>query len=213
MSEHPQPTARDIENAAMREAIAQRQNGEYRGAEMLALRRLGPGWQPSMKVSVYRAEECGPIGKDDPPRVPIAVAFKVSGWLMGERVDRFIRELPTGEVLDSDRYEDVFQGMLDEKHPTRTMNVKGAAVPMKRYQHYWSAMELYEPQSAEDLARLRASRERRKAERGEAAWREEAPLFTTWANRAAQQDDDTPGEQAAPAQPAKKPPVQRGLFD
>lgn len=185
----PQPTERDLANASMRQAIAERQNAQYHHAEVLALRLLGPGWAPSMKLSLYQADECRPTGKDDPAPVPVAVAYKVSRWLTGERQDRFVRELPSGELLCCERYENVFEGLLDEKHPTKTLEVRGAKVPTRRYQLYWSALELYEPRSAEQLAELRASRERGKAQREEKKWALENPLLA-WAEKANLEEEE-----------------------
>ncbi len=48
---------------------------------------------------------------------------------------------------------------------------------------YWSALELYDPQTAEELAASRVNRERGKAERAEAKERADNPLFTTWAEK------------------------------
>ena len=58
-----------------------------------------------------------------------------------------------------------------------TLEVAGRQVPTKRYQLYWSALELYEPHSAEELAQMRESREQRKAARERKRWTEENPLF------------------------------------
>ena len=137
---------------------------------------LEPGWRPSHKLLLFRTEDCRPTGKNDPAPVPVAVAYKVSMRLMGERTDRFVRELPNGQVLVSERYEDVFQGMLDEPHPTRTLEVRGQRIPVRRYQMYWSALELYDPQTAEELAASRVNRETRqsRAGRGRTAARESA---------------------------------------
>ena len=46
-----------------------------------------------------------------------------------------------------------------------------------RYSVVWSALERYEPKSAEGLAALRVTRERNKAERAERKYAEETPLF------------------------------------
>jgi len=176
----------------MREEIADRQQAEYRHAEALALRKLGPGWIPWMKLTLVSADDCRPTGKDDPAPFPVAVAYKVTCGKGEDRLDRFLRELPTGEVVSSGWYEDVFCGLLEEKHPTRTVEVGGRRVPGKRYQLYWSALELYHPRSADQLAALRVSRERKKAERAEKKWAADNPLLA-WAERANQ--DEGPEEQ------------------
>lgn len=175
--EKPEPTEQDRRNAELRREISIRQNAEYHKAQILALRKLGPGWEPSMKIVVYRIEDCGPTGRDDPPRVPVAVAYKVKRRTADGWIDRYLREKDTGEILASEEHEDVFEGMLDEEHPHLTIEVRGQHIPRKRYQHYWSALELYHPKSAEGLAALRESRERKREERADAKWLEENPLF------------------------------------
>lgn len=187
-SNQPQPTERDLANATLRQGIAARQNAQYHHAEVLALRTLGPGWEPSMKLTLYHADDCRPTGKDDPAGAPVAVAYQVSRRIAAGRLDRFVRELPDGEMLCSEHYEEVFSGMLDENHPTKTMEVQGEKVPTRRYQLYWSALERYEPRFAGELARLRANRERRKAEREEKKWAEENPLLA-WADRVKEEEE------------------------
>jgi hypothetical protein len=164
----PEPTEQDRRNAEYRRQVAERQLAEYRHAEAIAARALEPGWKPSMKLTVVRMEDCRPTGPNDPAPVPVSVAYRVGYRLMGERMVRYVRELPSGEVLCSENYEDVFQGLLDEKHPTQTMEIKGQRVPVKRFQLYCSSMDVMEPHTAEELADLRASREQKKAERAEA---------------------------------------------
>jgi hypothetical protein len=136
----PERTAQDIANAAFRKVVSDRQLREWRHAEALAARALEPGWKPSMKLTLVRMEDCHPTRPNDPAPVPVAVGYKVSYRLMGERMDRYVRELPSREVLASERYEDVFQGMLDEKHTTRMMELLGRQISVKRYQLYWSAI-------------------------------------------------------------------------
>jgi hypothetical protein len=60
--------------------------------------------------------------------------------------------MPGGQVLTADRYEPLFGELLTEKHPTRTVEVRGQQVPVGTYELCWSALELYSPMSAEQLA-------------------------------------------------------------
>jgi hypothetical protein len=54
----PEPTARDLENAARRQAIAERQQAEYNQVLLWALGTFGPGWLPSCRhFLVDHAEE------------------------------------------------------------------------------------------------------------------------------------------------------------
>ncbi len=134
----PEVTEQDRDNAEMRQTIAAQQEAEVLHCQMLTLRSLGPGWEPSMRLTLVRVEDCRPTGKNDPDPERIAVAYRVSRGEGEDRLVRFVRETPSGKVLVSDRHEDVFKGLLDEKHPTKTMEIKGQQVPCKRYQLYWS---------------------------------------------------------------------------
>jgi hypothetical protein len=85
--------------------------------------------------------------------------------------------------------------MLEEQDPTRTMEIKGQQVPTKRYQLYWSGLGRYEPKTAEELARLRASRKHGKTAREDKRWAAANPLLA-WMERQQRQgqgrDSDSP---------------------
>ena len=87
----------------------------------------------------------------------------------------------------ADRYEVLFGPLLEEKHPKRTVEVRGKQVPVGRYELCWSALERYEPRSAEQLAQRRATRQRLRQERDERRWAEENPLLA-WAEKAGRQE-------------------------
>lgn len=164
-----QPTAQDLANAATRQAIADRQNDEYAEAQRLALAALGPGWTPWMKLVLIDADHrrTGNI-------TPVATVFKV--YRGEERLTErsvFLRRMPEGQVLRADSYEPLFGELLEEKHPTKTLEVKGQQVPVGRYELCWSALEQYHPRSAESLAAAREKREEKAVERQA----EENPLF------------------------------------
>src|SRR5271163_3698839 len=53
----PQPTERDLANAAAREAIAARQEAEYRQVMAWADRIMGPGWYPVARHFLLEKEE------------------------------------------------------------------------------------------------------------------------------------------------------------
>ena len=113
---------------------------------------------------------------------PAAVAFKV---YRGEKTSdnaRFVRRLPDGKILTSERYEGVFGDMLAELHPSLTIDVKGERVPVGRFDVNWGAVDLYEPLDAEQLAAARLTRERKRAERDQARFEAENPLLA-WAER------------------------------
>src|SRR4029077_16293139 len=81
--------------------------------------------------------------------------------------------MPDGQVLKADSYEPLFGDLLHAPHPSRTLEVRGQQVPCPRYNLCWSALELSEPRSAEQLAAARVKREQRAIEK-EAR---ENPLF------------------------------------
>jgi hypothetical protein len=184
----PEPTPQDHENARIRRQIADRQGEEYAEAERLALQALGPGWTPWMKLSLIDSDHLrtGDVR-------PIAVVYKVHRGT--ERLTEnslFLRRMPEGQIQKADRCEPLLVDLLHERHPTRTVEVHGRQVPVGRYELCWSALERYEPRSAEQLAQLRATRERRRQERQDELWAEQNPLLA-WAERAGRQD--TPAQE------------------
>ncbi len=182
---HPptQPTEQDRNNARVRQEIAQRQADEYGEAQRLALAVLGPGWTPWMKLSLIDSDH-----RHHGNTEPVATVYKV--YHGTERLSEnavFLRRMPDGQVASTDSYEPLFGDLLQQKHPTRTVEIRGQRVPVNRYELCWSALELYHPKTAEELAQLRATRERRSQERQDKRWTEENPLLA-WAERVNQQD-------------------------
>lgn len=187
-SSSPQPTGRDRENARIRQEIAERQAEAYGEAHRLALAVLGPGWTPWMKLSLIDGDH-----RQNGNTEPVATVYKV--YRGEDRLTEhsvFLRRMPDGQVVKADSHEPLFGDLLDEKHPTRTVEVRGRQVPVDKYELCWSALELYYPRTAEELAQTRAIRERRKEERRDQRWAEENPLLA-WAKRANQRD--TPAEE------------------
>lgn len=167
-----QPTAKDIDNAQRRAAIATRQIGEYDEALALAEAALGKGFRPWMKLSLLDSDY---HHTDD--ATPVAVAFKV--YRGQERLTEnclFIRRFPDGSVRSAADYEELFPE-LREPHPTRRLEVKGKEVPAPRWSLCWSSLERYEPKSAEALAASRANRGRKRDEREEQRFQQENPLL------------------------------------
>jgi hypothetical protein len=174
-----EPTERDRKNAEFRQAVADRQQAEYADAMRMALAVLGPGFQPWMKVSVVDSDyrRTG----DDTPR---AVVYKLySGEQRLSEYAVYIRQMPDGTVKKAYGYRSLIEELLEEPHPTRTVEFRGRRVPVARYELHWSALELYHPRDADQLAALRISREQKKAARAEATHRSDNPLFTTRAER------------------------------
>jgi hypothetical protein len=98
-------------------------------------------------------------------------------------------------VVEHASHEVGFGPMLLEPHPTRTIELRGQQVLPHRYSLCWAPYELYHPRTAELLAALRATRERKKAEREEQRSREENPLLA-WAE--AVKARQTPAEEEGP---------------
>lgn len=182
-----QPTNQDRENAHIRQKIAKRQADEYGEAQRLALVALGPGWKPWMKLFLIDSDH-----RRNGNIKPVATVYKV--YRGAERISEnavYLRRMPDGQVAKADSYEPLLGDLLQQKHPTRTVEVRGQQVPVAHYELCWSALVLYHPKTAQELAERRATRERRKQEREDLRFAEENPLLA-WAERAKQ--EDTPGE-------------------
>jgi hypothetical protein len=166
-----QPTERDHRNAALRRKVAERQQAEWTECLRLADAALGPGWKPWMKLVLVDADH-----RRTGDETPVAVAYKVRKGKGNARQVRYLCQGPDG-VIASEEYETLFGPLLTELHPTKTIEVMGKRVPVPRWQMYWSALELYEPRSAEQLAAARVTRQRNKAEREQQKYERERPLF------------------------------------
>ncbi len=157
----------------MRQAVADRQNAEFDKAFILALGTLGGGWTPWMKLSLIDSDYHRTVKAE-----PVATAYKV--YRGEDRLTEnsvYLRKMPDGTVKQGKNEEEMFGDLLHEQHPTRLLEIKGTLVPAPRYSLVWSALERYEPKSAEALAAARVVRERNKAERAEQRYAEETPLF------------------------------------
>ncbi len=164
------PTPQDIANAATRQQIAARQAHEYGEALALALTALGPGdWQPWMKLSLIDADH-----RRTGDTTPVAVVYKVAtGEQRLSENSVFLRRMPDGTVQQASSYEALFGDLLKEKHPMRTVEIRGEQVPVARYELCWAALELYQPRTAEQLAEARVKREAKAIEK----MAQENPLF------------------------------------
>jgi hypothetical protein len=175
----PEPTEQDIRNAAYRADVAAKAAAEYAEAANLALATLGPGWTPWMKLvlldSDHRHTGC---------TEPVVTAFKVyRGKQRLSENSVYLRKLPDGMVKRANSYEELFGDLLHEPHPTKRLEIRGELVPAPRWTLCWSSLEIYEPKTAPELATLRESREKRKAERDERKWAEKEPLWAPLAER------------------------------
>jgi hypothetical protein len=166
-----QPTERDIRNAALRKAVAERQQAAWDECLRLADAALGPGWEPWMKLVLVDSDH-----RKTGDETPVAVAYKVRKGKRNDRAVRYVGQGPNG-LICSEQYEDVFGPLLTELHPTKTIEVMGKPVPLPRWQMYWSALELYEPRSAEQLAAARVTRQRNKTAKEQQKYERDRPLF------------------------------------
>ena len=82
-----------------------------------------------------------------------------------------------GQVTEHEGYEQGFGSMLMELHPTRGFEHRGVWCRIHRYSLCFAPYVLYQPRTAEQLAALRATRERNKAEREDRKWKEDNPLL------------------------------------
>jgi hypothetical protein len=131
----------------------------------MALGALGPGFKPWQKISVIDSDfrRTG----DDTSRAVVYKLYSADERLSENAV--YIRQMPDGTVKKAYGYQSLIEELLDEPHPTKTVEYRGRKVPVARYELHWSALELYTPRSAEQLAALRVSREQKKAERERSA--------------------------------------------
>lgn len=172
-----EPTPQDHKNAERRQAIADRFAEQYGRVYSLALGAFGPGWLPSHRhflIDKADEERCRRTGERP---VPAATVYTVRHEETGLDRHFMVRD---GQVVEVAGYEEGFGAMLDERHPTMTIEVRGERVHPHRYSLCWSDIPLYEPKTAEQLAALRESRTRKRAEREEKKWTEENPLLA-WA--------------------------------
>jgi hypothetical protein len=181
----PVPSERDVENAARRQAIAERQAEEYARVLGWAQAAFGPGWEPSHRhylVDKDEEERCRRSGER--PRAA-ATVYTVRHRQTGAARHFIVSD--DGRVTECESYQAGFGPMLFEAHPSRGFEHGGKFCPYQRYSLCWAGYELYRPRSAEQLAALRASRERGKAERAEKRWAEENPLLA-WAEKEGQEE-------------------------
>jgi hypothetical protein len=166
-------TDRDRANARLRRQIAERQARAYAQVLALAEAAFGPGWLPSARhYLVDHDEEDRARRTGDRPQAA-ATVYTVKNAAGDQR--HFT--VDSGQVVEHANYQDGFGSMLLEPHPTRGFTHRGQWCPTHRYSLCWAPYELYEPKSAEGLAELRASRERKKAERADKRWAEAYPLL------------------------------------
>lgn len=186
-SGNPQPTERDRENAILRRQIAARQAEEYDQVKGWAEAAFGPGWQPSHRHYLVEIDEEERVHYTGERPQAAATVYTVKNNA-GEQ--RHFAVSADGKAIECDSCQSGFGPMLWEPHPTRGFTHQGSFCRYHRYSLNWVPYEKYQPKSAEELAALRASRERKKAEREEKKWVTEHPLLA-WAERVQREDEKT----------------------
>src|ERR1700677_3417984 len=107
------PTDQEVQNAALRREVAPRQQATWNECLRLAEAALGPGWEPWMKLVLVDSDH-----RRTGDETPVAVGYKVRKGKGDARDVRYIGQGPDG-IICSERYEDVFGGLLTEMHPTK----------------------------------------------------------------------------------------------
>jgi hypothetical protein len=166
-------TAKDRENARVRREIADRQEAVYSECLAWAQTAFGNGWRPSHRHFLLDRDEEDRVRHTRERPQPAATVYAVKNPA-GE-IRHFTIE--NGVVVAHESYQTAFGPMLLEPHPTRGFQHQGRFCPIHRYSLCFAPYERYEPKTAEELAALRASRERRKAARERLRWEEQHPLW------------------------------------
>jgi hypothetical protein len=173
-----EPTPQDIKNASAREEISRKQNEAWGKVFDWALGAFGPGFEPvGRHYLVDKVEEAAARKEDRAP-----VAEMTVYCVKNDASRRRYFTVEDGRVTEHLGYQEAFGQKLTELHPTLTFEHRGKALPALHYSLCWAPIERYEPLSARALAILRESRERRKAEREEAAFQRDNPLLA-WADK------------------------------
>ena len=107
--------------------------------------------------------------------VPAATVYTVQN---GEGQKQHFTVSEGGEVTECESMEAGFGEKLLAPHPTKRIEVRGLLVAPHWYSLCFAPFDLYRPMSAAGLAKLRATRERKKKEKLDAAWERDHPLFS-----------------------------------
>jgi hypothetical protein len=172
MADAPEPTELDKQNAATRDAIAARQLAEYRQVMAWADRIMGHGWYPSHKHFLAEKDEEELRRREGGAVQAVVTVYTVTN---GVRERHFV--LRDGQPAEVASMTEGFGPMLLEPHPTRGFVQRGQWRRIHRFSLCWAPFDLYEPRSAEQLAALRQTRERKREELADTAFAAENPLL------------------------------------
>jgi hypothetical protein len=169
----PTITAGDLENQRIRDEIAARQAEAYHLVLAWPHKAFGDGWLPSCRHELVDKTEEEACRRTEARH---RAAFTVYTVRKGDERRHFtVGE--DGAIVEHASSEEGFGEHLLEPHPTQRIEVRGQLVAPHHYSLLWAGYELYEPRSAEDLAVLRASRDRLKKERELEKWKRDHPLL------------------------------------
>lgn len=168
-----EPTQLDIDNAATRRAIADREQAEYDRVRLLALRAYGSYYTPHCKHMLHEKVHGDHLRHQvsEPARTVYTCRRDSDGAEVFFYIDQ------AGEVVKAASMEKAFGPMLLEPHPTYRMMHNGVEFTPHRYNLCWGCFPLSSPKSAQELAEARAVRQRNKAEKAAQRDRERNPLF------------------------------------
>ena len=167
------PTDRDLRNAAARAVISARQKADYDRVYLLALGKFALGWLPSGRQYLIDKAVEDEARKTGARPTAAATCYSVRNSIGTKR--HFI--VKNDLVTEVSGYEQAFGPLLEERHPTLRIEVRAEKVALHHYNLCWAPIETYQPRSAEVLAKLRESRERKKTERSEKKWDDDHPLL------------------------------------
>jgi hypothetical protein len=176
MSDAPEPTHQERENARRRQEIADHFRHQYLEALTLAEQVLGTGWEPTGFHTLVEKDEEDRARRTNTKPVPSAKVITAAK-------DGAKRHFRFETMIECESPEAGFGEMLMEPHPTKGFEHQGEWCRIHRYSLCWGWFEAdYRPASAEKLAAAREKRE----EKAEAKWQEQVDqaaagsLFPEW---------------------------------
>jgi hypothetical protein len=169
----PEPTEQDRENERIRREIADAQRATYEECLAWSVKAFGPGWTPSHKhCLIDKDEEARVRYTSEPPKVSATVYTIRKG-----DETRHFTVTDDGQVVEHASMEAGFGDLLLAPHPSRFVEHNGKRIACHRFSLCWAGFALYHPRSAEDLAKLRETRERKREERADRKFAQDHPLF------------------------------------
>jgi hypothetical protein len=180
-----EPTAQDIDNAAVRADIAARFQQAWDECAAHAAQLFGHDFEPSCRHYLTDKEDEATCRRTGARPTPAATVYTVRHRETGDKRHFVLRD---GVPATVESMEAGFGPMLDERHPTVRIEVGGKSVAPHRYSLNWAGYETYRPKTAVQLAAARERREDKKVERAAEAM----PLFAEQILAEGKRQDRTP---------------------